>query len=80
MSMPFRRKLLNFLRYAAVSIVLLVSGSMSAGLLYREQNLAVALFLLMAALLSGYGSIYFFFKALRTFWPKQKENYLSTFH
>jgi hypothetical protein len=80
MSIPFRRKLLNFLRYAAISIVLLVSGSLSAGLLYREQNLAAALFLLTASLLSGYGSIYFFFKSLRTFWPRQKENYLSTLH
>jgi hypothetical protein len=64
--------------YAGASLVFLGAGSFSAGLLWREENVLMAILLFLATAMGAAGSLFFFFLCLRQISSKPKRPYIPT--
>jgi hypothetical protein len=72
------KRFLRILFCAACSLFFLGAGTLAAGLLFREENVARAIFLFVAALLGALGSLFFFILCLRALSPKPKDPFIPT--
>jgi hypothetical protein len=81
MAVSEQNKSRNFvwlLLYAICSLFFLCAGTLAAGLLFGEENVGKAVFLLVVALLGVIGSLFFFILAMKVLFPKPKDPFMPT--
>jgi apolipoprotein N-acyltransferase len=71
-------KLLRLALYAGAGLVFFGAGAFSAGLLWREESVLVAILLFLATAAGAAGSLFFFFLCLRQISPKPKDPFIAT--
>lgn len=74
------RQYLRLALAAILSVAFLAGGSVAAGLLFYEANVAGAAFLFAGALAGFAGCMFFFYCCLRLISPKPKAPFISTLH
>jgi len=63
---------------AAAGLAFLGAGCFSAGLLWSEESVFVAILLFLASAIGAAGSLFFFFLCLRQISPQPKGPYIGT--
>jgi hypothetical protein len=68
----------KIIREASIGGAFLLSGTIAAGFLFREHDMARALLLSGIAFCGAAGGFYFFFRMLRVISPKNKPVFIAT--